>query len=167
MKRSEIEHISVIPGEYTLFQTTCSCGDPNHSLRISVDKQIHECCDNKYIGIDIEFYFQVQWNDHHPWEDELYHLSNDPSILEKILSNIKYRLSWLPKIWNRIKTAYIILSKGHFQESESFLFRSGNQAEEVYRAIGDSIESFRNGDREIDELCDKYKNIIKSKLIGS
>ena len=149
-----------------MFKTTCACGYPHHSLTVSVDKDVRKFNENDTsISIDMELFFETQWNDKSSW-DYIKIYPDDPWY-SKIIDNIKMKFSSVMRFWNRIKTAFQILTKGYLECDESFLFRSGEQAEALYKAIGDAIESFRNGEKEIDTLCDKYKNITKSKLLGS
>lgn len=170
MERSEIEHISIIPGKDVTFSTHCACGSTNHSLTVSVSKDtIKHKLENEEtysVSLDIEMFFEVFWDDRHKWDDIAIFLPNDSTWFEKIIANCKQHLAWFARKWNRIKMAWKVLTKGEIREEEVFIFRSGEQAEAVYKAIGDAIESFRNGEKEVDDLCDKYKNITKCRYVG-
>ncbi|MCR5814430.1 MAG: hypothetical protein K6G15_08060 [Desulfovibrio sp.] len=167
MERSELEHISVLPGDYVLFRTTCACGDCSHSLTVSVEKDVVDFKDSKSVGVEIEMFFETQWNDGHPWESAVLHLEDGAPLTERAAARLKSFFAWIPKLRKRIATACRILFTGSFRTDESFLFRSGEQAEAVLKAMADAVESFRNGEKEIDALCEQNGNIVRSRQIGS
>ena len=167
MERSEIEHICVIPGSNVTFRTTCACGTPNHTLTISVSKNALPFKNgNTSIGIDMEMFFEVFWSDRSDWDDKYTLLLKDHTRYEAAVAWIKQRLSFFRRMWNRVRAAWKILVRGEIKEEGYFLFRSGEQAEAVYRAMGDAVALFRNAEKEVDELCDKYKNITKCRYFG-